>query len=51
MLTSAHPKWKARRMALHAQSLEFEHPRTFKILRFEAELPAEFEPFMRGAKI
>ena len=46
-LTSSHPKWKARRLALHARSLEFEHPITHQPMRFEAELPVEFEPFMR----
>jgi 23S rRNA pseudouridine1911/1915/1917 synthase len=46
-LTSSHPKWKARRLALHARSLAFEHPITREPMRFEAELPQEFEPFMR----
>ena len=46
--TSLHPRWKARRIALHAHTLEFVHPETGKLLRFEAELPAEFLPFVRG---
>jgi 23S rRNA pseudouridine1911/1915/1917 synthase len=45
---SAHPRWKAKRIALHAASLEFMHPATGKMMRFEAELPREFEPFTRG---
>lgn len=43
---ATHPRWKAKRLALHAQSLEFTHPITGKTMRFEAELPLEFGPFM-----
>lgn len=46
--TSAHPKWKAKRLALHALSLEFTHPVTGRQMRFEAELPAEFAWFMQS---
>lgn len=41
-----HPAWKARRLALHAAVLGFEHPRTHQALRFESPLPAEFERFL-----
>lgn len=46
-VTSAHPKWNAKRLALHAASLEFMHPVTGKKMRFEAEVPAEFAWFMQ----
>jgi 23S rRNA pseudouridine1911/1915/1917 synthase len=49
--TSRHPRWKARRLALHAHTLAFEHPITGKPLRFHADLPKEFEPFMRGVRL
>ncbi len=45
---SAHPRWKAKRLALHAASLQIEHPTTGRLMRFEAPLPQEFEPFVRG---
>jgi len=40
-----HPSWKARRLALHAVLLGFDHPRTGEPLRFESPLPAEMERF------
>ncbi len=48
-VTSLHPKWKSRRMALHARSLSFQHPATGELMRFETDLPAEFSPFMGDA--
>jgi 23S rRNA pseudouridine1911/1915/1917 synthase len=39
-------RWKARRLALHALSLEVEHPATGKKMRFETELPKEFSRFV-----
>lgn len=44
-----HPAWKAKRLALHAAVLGFDHPRTGKRLRFESPLPVEFERFLAGA--
>lgn len=41
-----HPRWKARRLALHAATLGLIHPRTGAVLRFESPLPAEFERFL-----
>jgi 23S rRNA pseudouridine1911/1915/1917 synthase len=35
------------RMALHAQSIGFIHPETGKEVEFSAEIPAEFDDFMR----
>lgn len=46
-VTSSHPKWRAKRLALHAASLEFTHPASGKTMRFEADLPTEFHPFVR----
>ena len=43
-----HRGWTARRLALHAAVLGFEHPRTHEELRFESPLPAEFERFLAG---
>lgn len=47
-ITSDHPKWRAKRLALHAQTLEFEHPATGKTMRCEAELPREFHALLRS---
>jgi 23S rRNA pseudouridine1911/1915/1917 synthase len=43
-----HPAWKARRLALHATVLGFEHPRTGDALRFESPLPDEMKRFVAG---
>ncbi len=40
-----HRGWTARRLALHATVLGFEHPRTHSELCFESPLPGEFERF------
>jgi 23S rRNA pseudouridine1911/1915/1917 synthase len=45
-----HPRWKARRLALHAAVLGFEHPHTHAPLRFESPLPAEFERFLESIR-
>lgn len=45
-----HPSWKARRLALHAMSLGFEHPRSREWLQFESPQPAEFEHFLLRTK-
>jgi 23S rRNA pseudouridine1911/1915/1917 synthase len=45
-----HPRWKARRIALHARSLGFTHPVTGQAYRFESELPQEFVEFITGGK-
>lgn len=47
--TAAHPNWPHRRLALHAQSLAFEHPLRHELLRFETPLPAEMSRFLRQA--
>lgn len=45
-----HPRWTARRIALHARSLGFTHPVTGEPFRFECELPREFVDFITGGK-
>jgi len=45
-----HPRWTARRIALHARSLGFTHPVTGQAYRFESELPREFVDFITGAR-
>ncbi|WP_437187034.1 RluA family pseudouridine synthase [Planctomicrobium sp. SH668] len=42
-----HPAWKAKRLALHAAKLGFEHPVTGKQVRFEAPIPPDFLKFIR----
>ena len=37
-----------RRLALHAQAIEFMHPRTGKLMRFTAPLPEDMESFLRN---
>jgi len=44
---AAHPKWRWKRLALHAAVLGFEHPVTRKKLVFKSPQPAEFSQFMR----
>ena len=38
--------WTARRLALHAVGLEFEHPHSGQLLSFESPLPPEMQKFM-----
>jgi 23S rRNA pseudouridine1911/1915/1917 synthase len=45
-----HPAWKAKRLALHATSLGFEHPRSREWLQFESPQPVEFERFLMRKK-
>ncbi|OGV67581.1 MAG: hypothetical protein A3K19_17640 [Lentisphaerae bacterium RIFOXYB12_FULL_65_16] len=42
-----HPRWNAKRLALHATRLGFAHPFSGNPLRFESAPPAEFAPFCR----
>jgi 23S rRNA pseudouridine1911/1915/1917 synthase len=43
---ACHAAWKAKRLALHAAVLGFEHPRTQCELRFESPLPDEIARFL-----
>jgi len=43
---SAHPQWRAKRIALHAAVLGFKHPVTGKALRFESPLPGAMRKFV-----
>lgn len=45
-----HPSWKAGRLALHAQTLGFVHPRTGQPLQFTSPLPEEFTRFLARAE-
>jgi 23S rRNA pseudouridine1911/1915/1917 synthase len=42
-----HWAWPYRRLALHAESLGFEHPRTGQTLKFRSSWPEEFRDFKR----
>ncbi len=46
---ATHPRWKWRRLALHACVLGFTHPETGLALRFESPLPEEFAAFLGSA--
>ena len=39
---AAHPAWAHQRVALHAETLEIQHPETKKVMRFVASWPQEF---------
>jgi 23S rRNA pseudouridine1911/1915/1917 synthase len=41
-----HPRWSPNRLALHAVSLGFDHPRTGKHLKFQSELPQCMQVFI-----
>jgi 23S rRNA pseudouridine1911/1915/1917 synthase len=43
--SAKHPRWRARRLALHAVSLALKHPATGKPMQFESPLPQEFASF------
>ena len=45
-----HWAWPYRRIALHAESLGFEHPRTSEPLSFRSSWPKEFRDFQRLVK-
>ncbi len=45
-----HPAWPHPRLALHAATLGFEHPRTSASLRFSSPMPREFENLIRGIR-
>ena len=45
---SQHPRWRAKRLALHALVLGFRHPVTEKMLRFEAPVPAAMKAFVNS---
>jgi 23S rRNA pseudouridine1911/1915/1917 synthase len=43
---SMHPKWKRKRIALHAGSLGFDHPMSEEPLKFESPLPRAIAKFL-----
>jgi 23S rRNA pseudouridine1911/1915/1917 synthase len=46
-----HASWNAKRIALHARSLGFQHPVSLDAYRFESELPAAFVEFIKQASL
>ena len=48
--SAAERHWKARRLALHACTLGFRHPRTGEEVRFESPLPDEMKRFRDRAR-
>lgn len=47
---ATHWAWPHRRIALHAESLGFQHPRTLQALHFQSSWPGEFRDFLRLIK-
>ena len=45
-----HRLWPYQRIALHAQTLAFDHPATGERLRFESQLPREMTEFLNAAR-
>lgn len=45
---AAHPRWRHKRLALHAALLGFKHPVTGKDLVFRSQTPEEFTRFCEG---
>jgi 23S rRNA pseudouridine1911/1915/1917 synthase len=45
-----HPRWIRKRIALHAQSLSFEHPVSGEEVRFESPLPSAIQKFVAGSR-
>lgn len=45
---AAHPAWPHKRLALHAATLGFKHPRTGELMKFASPMPPEFERFLDG---
>ncbi len=47
---ATHPRWKRKRIALHARSLGFEHPMSGEAMMFESPLPSAIEKFLAGSR-
>jgi len=45
---AAHPRWRHKRIALHAKMLGFEHPVTKEPLRLESPLPGPMQKFLNA---
>lgn len=48
---ASHPRWKAKRLALHAALLGFKHPVTGKDLIFRSKTPEEFDIFVKNQTV
>jgi 23S rRNA pseudouridine1911/1915/1917 synthase len=46
-----HPKWTSQRVALHAASLAFIHPKTGDKVSFESPLPSVMQRFIKAAAV
>jgi 23S rRNA pseudouridine1911/1915/1917 synthase len=46
-----HPRWKRKRIALHAKSLGFDHPVTGKAMTIDSPLPSAMEKFLAGSSV
>ncbi len=46
--SAMHPKWPANRIALHAATLEFDHPVTGESMKFTSSVPREFKTFLEA---
>jgi 23S rRNA pseudouridine1911/1915/1917 synthase len=47
---AAHPRWKRKRIALHASSLRFQHPVSGKEVLFESPLPSAMKKFLASPR-
>jgi 23S rRNA pseudouridine1911/1915/1917 synthase len=45
-----HPRWIRGRIALHAESLRFEHPVSGEAMTFESPLPSAMQKFLAGSR-
>ena len=45
-----HPRWIRQRIALHAQTLAFQHPVTEQQVKFESPIPAAIQKFLSGSR-
>ncbi|MEX2215342.1 MAG: RluA family pseudouridine synthase [Phycisphaeraceae bacterium] len=45
-----HPRWKQRRLALHAAELGFDHPVTNQPMKFQSPLPDAMQRFVNGSR-
>ena len=46
---AAHPRWRHKRLALHAATLAFQHPFRSDLMSFRSKLPSEFWSFLATA--
>jgi 23S rRNA pseudouridine1911/1915/1917 synthase len=49
--TASHPRWIRSRIALHAKTLGFIHPKTGEPVSFESPMPSAMKKFIAGSKM